>query len=74
MNALYDLKERDPPSQCEYYPAKEVARILGVCPAWVYNRLGTDELPPHVRVGRLIKFSKTVFNRWKQQMGASSNV
>ena len=70
----YALKQRDLPSECEFYAVKEVARILGVCPAWVYNRIGTDELPPYVRIGRLVKFSKTVFNRWKQQKGASPNV
>lgn len=71
---MAEMKMREPPSPCEYLPLKDVARILGVGPAWVYGRLGTTELPPHVRLGKLIKFPKEQFLRWRKQIGESHNV
>ncbi len=65
------LKERDPPFQCEFLTVKDVARILGVSQAWVYQRIGTDELPASVRIGFFYKFPKDQFQAWKRKIGAS---
>lgn len=68
MGLNYDpKKERQPLPECEYFTVKEVATILGVSMRWIYDRVGTDEVPPNTKRGLLIKFPKDKFSRWRQQ-------
>lgn len=46
---------------------KETARLLGVRPRTVYHMLKTDDGPPHIRLGGLIKFRRQSVEAWLEE-------
>lgn len=64
-----------PPERRRDLSLKEVCYQLSVSRHWIVRRLGTDEVPPHIRRGGFILFPRKAFDEWQRrnemQMGGA---
>jgi predicted DNA-binding transcriptional regulator AlpA len=62
MQGLQDTETMDGDER-EWMTADDVARMLGMTPAWVYSQTRADRIP-HVPLGRYVRYRRSVLEVW----------
>jgi excisionase family DNA binding protein len=55
-------------SDIELWDAEEVAKFMGVSKGHIYNLISRGEIP-YFKLGRLVRFEKSIVESWVLQQG-----